>query len=307
MQNSNQAKFTVSIGIPAYNEEANIGYLLNDLLTQKEEGYRLEKIYVYSDGSTDTTEGVVRDVLDGRIELIIGRERMGASHGQNTIMAKALSEALVFLNADIQIRDKDSIQKLIKPLMNKEADLVSVKHKPLPARNFFESILVTSVELKSILFETYNKGNNVYTCHGSARAFSKKLYKEMTFRKSVGEDAYSYLYCVFHGYKYNYVQDTEIYYRLPNSFTDHKSQSTRFFKGKSNFGDVFGEGLVYQTMRIPQVSYLLASMKAIPLILRKPITVGGYIFLVCWLRMQAFFGGAVSETWEIATSSKKLR
>ena len=191
--------------------------------------------------------------------------------------------------------------------MNKEADLVSVKHKPLPARNFFESILVTSVELKSILFETYNKGNNVYTCHGSARAFSKKLYKEMTFRKSVGEDAYSYLYCVFHGYKYNYVQDTEIYYRLPNSFTDHKSQSTRFFKGKSNFGDVFGEGLVYQTMRIPQVSYLLASMKAIPLILRKPITVGGYIFLVCWLRMQAFFGGAVSETWEIATSSKKLR
>ena len=193
MQDNNRVKFTVSIGIPAYNEEANIGYLLNDLLAQKEEGYTLEKIYVYSDGSTDTTEEVVRDALDERIELIVGSGRMGAAYGQNILMKVTQSDILVMLNADIQISDEYFIQKLIKPLINGDAELSSVKHEPLPARNFFESILVTSVELKSVLFETYNGGKNTYTCHGSARAFSKKLYKEIIFEKSVGEDAYSYL------------------------------------------------------------------------------------------------------------------
>ena len=125
MQNENQLKCTVSVGIPAYNEEANIGYLLNDLLAQKEEGYTLEKIYVYSDGSTDATESIVCGIQDERVELVCGPGRMGQAYGQNTIMQMAQSDYLVLLNADIQIKDIAFIQKLIRPLMDEGTELVS--------------------------------------------------------------------------------------------------------------------------------------------------------------------------------------
>ncbi len=307
MQNENQLKCTVSVGIPAYNEEANIGYLLNDLLAQKEEGYTLEKIYVYSDGSTDATESIVCGIQDERVELVCGPGRMGQAYGQNTIMQMAQSDYLVLLNADIQIKDIAFIQKLIRPLMDEGTELVSVKQMPLQPKTFWEEVLATSVELKDILFGTYNNGSNVYTCHGHARAFSRKLYKEMVFTSSIGEDAYAYLYCVSHGYGYRYIQNTETYYRLPNNFTDHKSQSTRFFQGRNNFGDTFGEGFVRQSMHIPLSVCLKAFIKAVPIILRKPVTAGIYLLLVAFLRMQALFIEAGSETWEIARSSKRLR
>ena len=48
-------KLTVTIGIPAYNEEANVRNLLVSLLAQKETNFKLQEIIVVSDGSTDKT------------------------------------------------------------------------------------------------------------------------------------------------------------------------------------------------------------------------------------------------------------
>ena len=44
---------TITIAICALNEEANIGKLLDSIMIQEEEGYKLEKILVISDGLTD--------------------------------------------------------------------------------------------------------------------------------------------------------------------------------------------------------------------------------------------------------------
>ena len=303
----NQVKFTVSIGIPAYNEEANIGYLLKDLLVQKEEGYTLEKIYVYSDGSTDATESIVSSAQDERVELIVGAGRKGCSQGQNTIMEMTQSDCLVLLDADIRINSTEFISRLVLPIFKKQADLSSASVIPLPARGFFESILVTSTLLKNILFESYKNGNNVYTCSGRARALSQRFYKQFKFPKSAGEDAHSFLACISRVYVYQYVRGAVLYYRLPSNFADHKKQSTRFFKSKNNFGSVFGESFVYRNMKIPGAVYLRAFIKALPLILRNPVMVGVYLFFVVFLRIQAFFGRVVSETWEISVSSKNLQ
>ena len=53
-------KLTVTIGIPAYNEEKNIGRLLRALLRQKTNGLSIKKIIVISDASTDKTSQIVR-------------------------------------------------------------------------------------------------------------------------------------------------------------------------------------------------------------------------------------------------------
>jgi len=53
----------ITIGIPAYNEEKNIGNLLNDILNQKLEHNILEKILVISDNSTDKTDEIVSSFM----------------------------------------------------------------------------------------------------------------------------------------------------------------------------------------------------------------------------------------------------
>jgi len=50
----------VSIGIMAYNEEANIGRLLARLLEQRTQKVKIEKILVVASGCTDRTEDIVR-------------------------------------------------------------------------------------------------------------------------------------------------------------------------------------------------------------------------------------------------------
>jgi biofilm PGA synthesis N-glycosyltransferase PgaC len=53
-------KIRVSIGICVYNEEKNIGRLLDKLLTQKTDLSDISEIYVVSSGSKDRTNEIVR-------------------------------------------------------------------------------------------------------------------------------------------------------------------------------------------------------------------------------------------------------
>jgi len=79
-------KLTVTIGIPAFNEEANIGFLLKDVLMQKTNSFKLTNILVSSDGSTDKTKFIVEAFKDKRIKLLANIERKGQSYRQNQIM-----------------------------------------------------------------------------------------------------------------------------------------------------------------------------------------------------------------------------
>jgi len=70
--------FTVSIGICAYNEEKNIGRLLDRLLKEKKL-YTLKEIIVVASGCTDGTEGIVKQYTSKceKINLIVERGRKG--------------------------------------------------------------------------------------------------------------------------------------------------------------------------------------------------------------------------------------
>jgi len=193
--------FTITVGIPAYNEEANIGHLLDDILRQKEEEFFVERVIVYSDGSIDATDEIVRSVSDARVELVVGPGRQGQAVGQNAILERTTSDCLVLINADMRVDDPSFIRKLVQPIAEGVADLTSSNLQPLPPRGFFESVLAIGFRLKNILFESFLDGNNLYTCHGAARAFSCRLYSSLRFLKSVGEDAFSYLSCLEKGYR----------------------------------------------------------------------------------------------------------
>lgn len=297
-------KITLTIGIPAYNEEANIKYLIEDLLKQDLSGYALEKIIVNSDGSTDNTVKIVKSLRKKKVRIIDNKNREGLSKIQNQIFKETDSDVLVMLNADIMIVDRKFIKKLIRPIIENKAELACSRMEELKTGSFIGEVLNTSMKFKTAVFEQYKNGNNLYTCHGTARTFSKKLYKKIEFKDSVGEDAYSYLFALFNGFRYWYVTSTKGYYRLPTNFKDHERQSIRFIQSKKRFVREFGDKFVFDAYKLPVVLLTATSLKFIA---RYPIHMIFYVALYYGLKLKSLSVPVINDKWEISASSKVLR
>jgi len=295
-------KPTVTIGIPAYNEEANIRHVLSDLLRQKKQGFKLVKIIVISDQSTDDTVGEINKVKSKVIKLIENSKRLGQGKSQNKIIKKTTGDILVLLNADVVIKDKLFIKKLISPIISKKADFTSGNIFPLRPRNYFEKILYVSVLLKKDINKKINNGDNVLTCHGPARAFSKKYYSNFSFKTSVGEDAYSYFWGKSRGFIYKYVVGAILNYKLPENFKDHENQSIRFLKSEKLMEENFGKGET-KSYRLPvgiAFKYLLKHL------IKNPIEIVVYIAIHFLIKIRSVYKKS-DERWVMSTSSKVLR
>ena len=91
-----------SIGIMAYNEEANIGRLLDTLLKEAPGGFFIGEIIVVSSGSTDSTETIVRKFADRdpRVIPLIQKKREGKASAVNCFLARAAGDLLILESAD---------------------------------------------------------------------------------------------------------------------------------------------------------------------------------------------------------------
>lgn len=293
---------SITIGIPAYNEEINIGFLLRDLLDQKIEGFNLSKILILSDGSTDETVKKARSFNNSKIQVIERKERLGKSATQNEIISKIHSDILVLLDADILISDKYFLLKLISPILDEKFDMTSSGIKELPTRGFFDQILNVSMNLKTTLFNAFKKGNNVYNCHGPARAFSKELYSKIKFTRSEGEDMYSYLFCVSQNMKFFYVKSSLVEYQLPATPLDHYKQSKRYLDAIDYCTSIFGQDMMKNEFSIGLKLYVLSAFKALPYIITHFHFVLGYIIVLFSVKIAKLLKIDLKDSWSVSSS-----
>lgn len=291
----------ITIAIPAYNEENNIRNLLKNLLTQKQDGFVIESILVVSDGSTDNTVKYAQSIKDKRIRVMGLQKRQGRAVVQNIIFEKINSDNIVLLDADTTLPQRNFVAKIMKPILN-GADLTSARVEELLPHTFIESILYASMQWKKNMFENIDKGNNIFTCHGRSRAFSKRLYKSIKFKKSVGEDAYSFFYCKSKGMQYSYVKDAYIYYKLPSVWKDHVSQSKRYFSSKKLFIQEFGEDVINKEYALPITIALNSFFKST---LEHPLLLL-YFPLSVITKISSLFDYSAKDTWAISHSSKVI-
>lgn len=295
-------KFTVTIGIPAYNEEANILQLLGDIAKQNQKGYIISQIIVVSDASNDDTVSQAMQFTAIPTQIISHKKRVGKSGALNTITAKTKSDALVILDADVYIKDKNFLTKLITPIAQKTADLVAANIGELSPNSILEKMLAASMEFKRSLFTSIRDGNTIYTCHGRGRAFSKKLYKAIHFKSSANEDAYSYLFCIHKGYNYTFIPDAIIWYALPKTLKDHEYQSVRFFHSRTLSESEFGKSFVQEAYTLPKKTMMTSLISFVGV---NPYIVP-YLILMTYLSIKSRFVSQVKNTWHVATSSKTL-
>lgn len=274
---------SVSICIPAYNEQENIKSLLRQIFSQKQEGFVIEKIIVASDGSTDDTVKIARKYQNRGVEVIDGKENRGQTYRQNEVLSKASSDILVLLNADLVLADKEVIYRLILPIL-KGADLSAQWAKPLKPHTFIEKVLHAGFELKYFVYSRHKKGNNIYTCVGHMRALSRNFYSKIIFpRISEGEDQYLYLACITGGYHYEYSHFLNSYFKLPDNFSDYKKYAKRIFQTQKKFGDTFNKNLVESERSLPlklKIQGLFYTLKKYPV--HAPLYIILHILIQQW-------------------------
>lgn len=293
---------SLTIAIVAYNEADNIAALLSDLRSQHIASAQLQAIHVISDGSTDHTVSAAKETNLPLLTVKDSKKRLGLAMRQNQVFQRGSTDLIVLLNADVRIEDPHMINALISPIIHGQAELTSCNQSTLPSKNLIEQSLSLSISLKTRVFEHYQHGDNVYTCHGTARAFSKKLYSVLRFPHSVGEDAYSYLYATYHHYPYVYVPQTTVWYKLPSTFADHSKQALRFHQSKKQFIGEFGELFMRKIYYLPREMIMTELWKAF---LNSPISVTLYVAIFCLIKIGSLIKQPNFPTaWDIALSSK---
>lgn len=102
--------------VPAYNEEENIGIVLQTL----KEVSLIDEIVVVSDGSTDNTVEVANSYGVNVIDL---EENKGKGGAMKVGLERVKADVILFLDADLIGLKKEHVHNLLEPVISEEAQM----------------------------------------------------------------------------------------------------------------------------------------------------------------------------------------
>lgn len=299
-------KPTVTIAISAFNEEKNIKNFLESALTQEEKGFKINSIWVHSDGSTDKTVKIAESFKSKKIVIFNHKKRIGKSDRLNTIYKSLKSDILVQSDADIIFAHPKVIANLIKPLIsNPKVGMTGGHPEPLRGNTFTENSINLTFEVYAKLRAQVRGGNNKFSVDGRLLGYKKGLVKKIKVPSTmIANDLYTYFCCLDANYEYRYVKTARVLFRSPINLRDHLKQNIRFESAATRMKKYFPGELVDRETYIPRA--ILLKNLIIPF-LKNPIQ-ASYIFLInqyCrFLSLKREKG--LSAVWDMANSTKKL-
>lgn len=119
---SSKVNDTVSVVIPAFNEEKSIKHVIDTVKQVKS----ITEIIVVDDGSTDKTYDIVskEDVV-----LIKHKINKGKGSAMKTGLKKVTNNIVLFLDADLSEINKKQVESIIRPIIKGNADITKTKFK----------------------------------------------------------------------------------------------------------------------------------------------------------------------------------
>lgn len=158
------------IQIPCYNEEKTLPVTLNEI-PKTFEGIDEVEILIIDDGSTDNTVEAAKN--SGIKNIVSHSKNLGLARAFDTGLKTSLklgADIIVNLDADNQYRASD-IDKLIKPLLDKKADIV-IGARPIEKIKSFSPLKKVLQKLGSFVMRKIS-GTDVLDAPSGFRAFSK--------------------------------------------------------------------------------------------------------------------------------------
>lgn len=105
--------------VPALNEQAHIKNVLEALLKSKD----IQEVIVVDDGSEDKT-GTIAKGLGAKVITLRKKGGSGKAHAMQEGVKSTNAQVIIFFDADLIGLKKEHIHSLIKPILEKKADMV---------------------------------------------------------------------------------------------------------------------------------------------------------------------------------------
>lgn len=230
---------TISVLIPTYNAEKDIGNLLNMLENQKLSVQDQLEIVIIDSSSTDNTKEIVENQYPQVIYETIKNSDFDHGGTRNILASKASGEYLLFMTQDAIPYDEYLIKNLLGNFENKKVVISYARQIPKDsatdlekfARNFNypnKSVFKTKNSLKELGIKTFFNSNvcSMYkkSFFDSVEGFPEKiiLNEDMIVASkailSGNIVAYSASAKVYHSHNYSLIQQFKRYFDIGMAF-----------------------------------------------------------------------------------------
>ncbi len=294
---------TVTIGISALNEEANISEWIKSVLNQEERDIKIRKIIIHSDGSTDQTTKIAKSFGDKRIRVYSHKQRKGKSLRLNQIFREINTDFLVLSDADVVFANSNAVRNLVKPFKLQGVMVVGGNIIPIKARTFTEKAVSCTFQAYYPLRKELRSGNNMFSATGGLMAIRNKFAKMITIpRKCFGNDRFIYFECLSRGYKYKFVSNAIVKFRLPQTLRDQIMQNSRFLATKKELEEYFDKDLLVKEHSVPKIFMMSTFLKVF---LAHPVySLYIYIVNLYCMYIAKKRGSEFNEMWERVATTK---
>jgi len=230
-------KFSVTIGIPAYNERGRIGSLLRQVLSQN--NTQIDEIIVNTSGSNDGTQDEVISVAKfydafSLIKIIDKHKRAGKAAALDDILKTCHSDIVIFLDGDVKLHKK-CLKEILKPFVFDDSvgvvsgNVISLNEN---GEGLFSFISRLERQLHHELCMNLVCRGQAPKVNGTFFALRTNVVNHLP-HYVVSDDEYVSCHAQSKGYRVAYASNAIVYTKDPGNCRDYIAKRRRIFAGHS--------------------------------------------------------------------------
>jgi biofilm PGA synthesis N-glycosyltransferase PgaC len=290
-----------SVGIMAYNEEANIGHALRAVLEQQGPSICVEEVIVVASGCTDRTVPIVAGIAlqEPRVRLCIQEKREGKASAINLFLKEATSEVVVLMSADV-LPEESALENLCAPF--KDPRIGMVGGRPVPV-NDFSTFMGHTVHL---LWRLHDRIARIQPKLGEVIAF-RNVISGIPTDSAVDEISIQALISQL-GYQLIYEPDCVVYNKGPVTIRDFLKQRRRIYAGHLKVRSQ--QNYEAYTMRVMPIARQLIACRDFTMSTpEQALWTSGAVLLEGYARIQGYYDflrKRENHIWQMVDSTKDL-
>ncbi len=286
-----------SVGIAAYNDEANIGRLLDALLGQHLRDVAISEIIVVASGCTDNTVPIIESYVaqDPRVRLITQPRREGKTSAVNVFLANAHEDICVLESGDT-LPEEDAVEHLVRMFADPTVGMTGAHKIPVNTPDHLVG-LFTHLRLRlehQLCLEIPRLGEMI--------AF-RKVFDHIPTDVAMDE-AFVEALVVQRGMTVRYAPDAVVYNTGPTTLKDFVTQRRRNHAGHLYLRSKYG----YAVSSIQNTRVAKVALKEVWGALRLIWTLVLLAVLEMWARLLGWYDFAIKKerhvVWDMAWSQK---
>jgi cellulose synthase/poly-beta-1,6-N-acetylglucosamine synthase-like glycosyltransferase len=225
---------SISVILPAYNEEAIIDESIHSILDQNYDQDKVE-IIVVNDGSTDRTQEIAESYEDtGKVEVVT-QQNEGKGSALNTGLEHAEGELIAVQDADSVI-EEDAYRKMVGHFRNPDVGGVIAGIKPLETDTVWKKLQRIEYLLGIVYRKLMAVINTLYITPGALSIYRRDLIQDVGGfdEDNLTEDLEIALRLKKAGYNIEMTAPAITKTEFPATFRDLKTQRVRWYRGLIN-------------------------------------------------------------------------